>query len=160
MFQLGDIVETPRGEGIVFADVAAPTGDLNCVVLLKERDATFLKLETAYRDLEQVNALKQLGESTAIINHEIKNYMFMISGNAQLLDELENLSPKGREIVKTIVSSVERLTVFSDDILKLNEGTVYAALMRLQHRRWISATWGARPSRKPTTHENGTSCSR
>ena len=38
MFQLGDIVETPRGEGIVFAHVGAPTGDLNCVVLLKERD--------------------------------------------------------------------------------------------------------------------------
>lgn len=90
------------------------------LLLLKERDATFLKLETAYRDLEQVNALKQLGESTAIINHEIKNYMFMISGNAQLLEEVENLSAKGRDIVKNIVSSVERLTVFSDDILKLS----------------------------------------
>jgi PadR family transcriptional regulator, regulatory protein PadR len=36
-----------------------------------------------------------------------------------------------------------RLEQVSEDILKLNEGTVYAALMRLQHRRWISATWGA-----------------
>jgi signal transduction histidine kinase len=88
--------------------------------LLKERDATFAKLESAYRDLEQVNALKQLGESTAIINHEIKNYMFMISGNAQLLSEVEHLSQKGSEIVKNIVTSVERLTGFSDDILKLS----------------------------------------
>jgi DNA-binding PadR family transcriptional regulator len=24
----------------------------------------------------------------------------------------------------------------------LNEGTVYAALVRLQHRRWIGARWG------------------
>ena len=30
----------------------------------------------------------------------------------------------------------------SDDIFKLNEGTVYASLMRLLHRRWISASWG------------------
>jgi transcriptional regulator len=30
----------------------------------------------------------------------------------------------------------------SDDVLKLNEGTVYASLTRLQHQRWISATWG------------------
>jgi PadR family transcriptional regulator, regulatory protein PadR len=36
-----------------------------------------------------------------------------------------------------------RIEQVSDDILKLNEGTVYAALMRLQHRRWISASWGA-----------------
>lgn len=36
-----------------------------------------------------------------------------------------------------------RIEQVSDDILKLNEGTVYAALMRLQHRRWILASWGA-----------------
>jgi len=36
-----------------------------------------------------------------------------------------------------------RIEQVSDDILKLNEGTVYAALMRLQHQRWISASWGA-----------------
>jgi PadR family transcriptional regulator, regulatory protein PadR len=36
-----------------------------------------------------------------------------------------------------------RLEQVSNDLLTLNEGTVYAALMRLQHRRWISAAWGA-----------------
>ncbi len=36
-----------------------------------------------------------------------------------------------------------RIEQVSDDILTLNEGTVYAALMRLQQRRWISASWGA-----------------
>jgi PadR family transcriptional regulator PadR len=35
-----------------------------------------------------------------------------------------------------------RIEQMSDDILKLNEGTVYAALMRLQHQRWISSSWG------------------
>ena len=35
-----------------------------------------------------------------------------------------------------------RIEQISDDILKLNEGTVYQALMRLQHRKWISAAWG------------------
>lgn len=88
--------------------------------LLKEKDQTLTKLESAYRDLEQVNVLKQLGESTAIINHEIKNYMFMISGNAQILGEMEHLSQKGKDIVRNIVTSVERLTVFSDDILKMS----------------------------------------
>src|SRR5262249_19284397 len=35
-----------------------------------------------------------------------------------------------------------RIEQVSDAVLKLNEGTVYASLMRLQHRRWISASWG------------------
>jgi PadR family transcriptional regulator PadR len=30
----------------------------------------------------------------------------------------------------------------SEDALKLHEGTVYASLMRLLHRRLISTTWG------------------
>ena len=35
-----------------------------------------------------------------------------------------------------------RIEQVSEDVLKLNEGTVYASLMRLSHRRWISANWG------------------
>lgn len=36
-----------------------------------------------------------------------------------------------------------RIEQISDDLLKMNEGTVYAALTRLQQQRWISAAWGA-----------------
>jgi PadR family transcriptional regulator PadR len=36
-----------------------------------------------------------------------------------------------------------RIEQMSDDALRLNEGTVYASLMRLLQRRWISASWGA-----------------
>jgi len=35
-----------------------------------------------------------------------------------------------------------RIEQVSEDSLKLNEGTVYASLMRLLQRRWISASWG------------------
>jgi PadR family transcriptional regulator, regulatory protein PadR len=35
-----------------------------------------------------------------------------------------------------------RLEQVSEDALKLNEGTVYASLMRLLHRRLISTSWG------------------
>jgi signal transduction histidine kinase len=90
------------------------------IILLNEKATSFSKLESAYKDLEQVSALKQLGESTAIINHEIKNYLFMISGNAQVLQEVEILTPKGTGIVKNIVNTVERLALFSDDILKMS----------------------------------------
>lgn len=35
-----------------------------------------------------------------------------------------------------------RIEQISDDVLKLNEGTVYAALLRLQQKGWISSEWG------------------
>jgi transcriptional regulator len=36
-----------------------------------------------------------------------------------------------------------RIEQTSGDALRLNEGTVYASLMRLLHRRWIRAAWGS-----------------
>ena len=35
-----------------------------------------------------------------------------------------------------------RIEQISEAALRLNEGTVYTSLMRLQQRGWISATWG------------------
>lgn len=35
-----------------------------------------------------------------------------------------------------------RIELVSQDVLKLNEGTVYTSLMRLQQQGWISASWG------------------
>lgn len=35
-----------------------------------------------------------------------------------------------------------RIEQISDDLLKLNEGTVYASLLRLLQKRWITAAWG------------------
>jgi PadR family transcriptional regulator PadR len=35
-----------------------------------------------------------------------------------------------------------RIEQVSESLLKLNEGTVYASLMRLQQQGWIAASWG------------------
>ncbi|MBI1872846.1 MAG: PadR family transcriptional regulator [Acidobacteria bacterium] len=35
-----------------------------------------------------------------------------------------------------------RIEQISDDVFQLNEGTVYASLLRLRQRRWISSSWG------------------
>jgi PadR family transcriptional regulator, regulatory protein PadR len=35
-----------------------------------------------------------------------------------------------------------RIEQISEDAVRLNQGTIYASLLRLQQRRWISATWG------------------
>jgi transcriptional regulator len=53
-----------------------------------------------------------------------------------VLQTLESMGPQhGYGIAR-------RIEQISNDVLKLNEGTVYASLMRLLHRRWISASWG------------------
>jgi PadR family transcriptional regulator PadR len=54
-----------------------------------------------------------------------------------VLKTLETLGPQhGYGIAR-------RIEQMSEDVLKLNEGTVYASLMRLLQRRWIQASWGA-----------------
>jgi len=53
-----------------------------------------------------------------------------------VLQTLDSLGPQhGYGIAR-------RIEQVSEDMLRLNEGTVYASLMRLQHRRWISTSWG------------------
>src|SRR5712664_3763866 len=53
-----------------------------------------------------------------------------------VLQTLESMGPQhGYGIAR-------RIEQISNDALKLNEGTVYASLVRLLHRRWISANWG------------------
>ena len=36
-----------------------------------------------------------------------------------------------------------RIEQVSQDVLQLNEGTVYTSLLRLQQQGWISSDWGA-----------------
>jgi transcriptional regulator len=36
-----------------------------------------------------------------------------------------------------------RIEQLSQDVLRLNEGTVYTSVLRLQHQGWISSDWGA-----------------
>jgi PadR family transcriptional regulator PadR len=35
-----------------------------------------------------------------------------------------------------------RIEQISEDLLQVNQGTIYASLVRLVQRRWISAAWG------------------
>ena len=68
-----------------------------------------------------------------------------IAGKAEVLQGtldlmvLKTLDGMGPQHGYGIARRIEQI---SDEALKLNEGTVYASLMRLQHRGWISASWG------------------
>ena len=37
----------------------------------------------------------------------------------------------------------QRVKQVSEDLLKLNQGTLYPALLRLEQRGWIASKWGA-----------------
>src|SRR6476661_5940247 len=36
----------------------------------------------------------------------------------------------------------ERIQILSQDVLQVNQGSLYPALHRLEHRGWITAEWG------------------
>jgi len=55
-----------------------------------------------------------------------------------------------------------RIEQISDGALQLNEGTVYASLLRLQQKAWISAAWAsqrtiAKPSSTPSRERDASS---
>lgn len=62
----------------------------------------------------------------------------LLQGTLDLM-VLQTLDAMGPQHGYGIARRIEQM---SEDILRLNEGTVYAALMRLQHQRWISSSWG------------------
>ena len=53
---------------------------------------------------------------------------------------LQSLNTMGLQHGYGIARRIEQI---SESTLKLNEGTVYASLMRLQQNGWITASWGA-----------------
>ena len=52
---------------------------------------------------------------------------------------LKTLETMGRQHGYGIARRIEQL---SEAVLELNQGTIYAALVRLQQKGWISAEWG------------------
>src|SRR5262245_34709766 len=52
---------------------------------------------------------------------------------------LQTLAAMGPQHGYGIARRIEQV---SEDVLQLNQGTIYASLLRLLQRRWVSATWG------------------
>ncbi|MBN1760853.1 MAG: ATP-binding protein [Chitinispirillaceae bacterium] len=93
-------------------------------VIIRDRETTFAKLQAAYREMEEVQSLKELGQSTAIINHEIKNYAYIISGYAQYLKEHLDLNEKNGKMVSTIIETATKMADFSKEILNFSKAKI------------------------------------
>jgi signal transduction histidine kinase len=93
--------------------------------IVKEREVTFRKLREAYRELEDIQALKELGQSTAMINHEIRNYAVAISGYTELLQLNGDLNENAKKMVLRIGESVTRMVKYSKDILEFSKSRIF-----------------------------------
>jgi signal transduction histidine kinase len=92
--------------------------------IIKDRNVMFSKLQIAYKEMEEVQSLKELGQSSAIINHEIRNYTFVINGYAQLLLQQLSLTDKQRHMLTTISDTTNKMSEFSKDILSFSKAKI------------------------------------
>jgi len=92
--------------------------------LLAECRAAFDGLHDAYLDLESTGPLRRLGQSTAFINHEIKNHMMVISGYATLLQRSKSMDDKDRAMVANIALAASKLQAFSQSVLAMSRSHV------------------------------------
>ena len=68
----------------------------------------------------------------------IESKLDLLQGTLDLM-VLQTLSVMGSLHGYGIARRIEQI---SDDSVLLNQGTIYASLVRLQHRGWIAAEWG------------------
>ena len=69
---------------------------------------------------------------------EEKTSMQILQGTLDLM-VLRTLAAMGPQHAYGIASRLEQL---SQEMLNLNQGTLYPALVRLEHYGWIKGTWG------------------
>src|SRR5262245_65873956 len=76
------------------------------------------------------------GSATGVRMPETKLDLLQGTLDLLVLQTLESMGPMhGYGIAR-------RIEQVSGDEVLLNQGTIYASLVRLQNRRWISADWG------------------
>jgi nitrogen-specific signal transduction histidine kinase len=99
----------------------AAVGATFVILEFKKRNAAYLRLREAYKDLETTKPLRKIGQSSAFINHEIKNYMMIISGYAMLLAKSKELCDRDRGMVDNIAQTTAKLQEFSLSVLELSK---------------------------------------
>lgn len=53
-----------------------------------------------------------------------------------------------------------RIEQISDELLRLNQGTLYPALLRMEQEKWISAKWGASENNRKAKYYSITAAGR
>lgn len=102
------------------------------IVILLARQARIVDYATLYKRLEEVDKMKD--DFVSMAAHELRSPLTTIRGYADLLKEVQHLSPKGEELLGYIDRSALDLNVLVTDILdvaRLQEGRMSFKLDRL-----------------------------
>ncbi|MDR0307533.1 MAG: HAMP domain-containing histidine kinase [Chitinispirillales bacterium] len=86
----------------------------------EEQNGAFARLRQAYSALEQTRPLRDLGLSTIMVNHDVKNYMAVISGYAALLLRSKTLEDKSRRMIENMLQAVIKLQDFNTRVFEIS----------------------------------------
>ena len=88
------------------------------LLLLKEKEAMNAQLRSAFKEIADTRALKIVGESAAMLNHEVKNFASIIKGNLALLNR-DSPEAHGRLELARIQRAADGLEGLSRGILDM-----------------------------------------
>jgi PadR family transcriptional regulator, regulatory protein PadR len=114
-----------------------------------------IALHERIRDYAQIDSCK-LPEASNVIHHwtsQMSRGMFFAMAKGEILSADKSEVLQGTldmMILKTLhalgplhgFGIARRIEQVSEDVLTLNEGTVYTSLLRLQQQGWIESKWG------------------
>jgi signal transduction histidine kinase len=89
--------------------------------LNEERMSLLTRLRTAFAELAEANALKELGQSTAIVNHELKNYLYTSIGLAKIARRKTRRDPEVGPLLKNLYTSLSKTWEFTQAVLELSK---------------------------------------
>jgi len=94
------------------------------ILLIRDKDKSLEELTLAYSELEHARSLGELGQSSAMISHEIKNYVHKTLGYMQLVETIKEIPDEDRRWVEKSISSIKGLNEFSNDILDFSKSKI------------------------------------
>jgi signal transduction histidine kinase len=112
----------------------------NFLIIIRGRQAAYDKLRLAYQELEESHDLKELGASTAVVNHEIKNHLFSLSANLVSLQKSPNMGQEEKQDVSAISEMLKKVISFSQEVLDLSKARIVADKTRIDIGGLIHAT--------------------
>lgn len=89
------------------------------LMFLRERDLAFERVRAAYEELEQASDVRQLGESSAMVGHELRNDLALVRMGLSYLQRGNLVLPGGTAQVEEMLTRVEKTIRFSQDVLAL-----------------------------------------
>lgn len=94
------------------------------ILLIKDKDKSLAEVTMAYSELEEARSLSEIGQSSAMINHEIKNYVHKALGYMQLVQNTKEMPEEAERWIAKSISSMKELSEFSNGVLDFSKSKI------------------------------------